>query len=110
MKMKSRDPLALRLVMVTSLLAVAGCFGVLRGTSAESSLLERLHTACSSDKSCSPGQTCVRWADEASRLWKTCELLCDFEAGEGQCPPPLECTRITDGPGETCRALEERGL
>ncbi len=84
--------------LLLSVLLAAGCTRGLRDPA------EGLHEACSSNESCRSGQLCVRWADEASRMHQTCELLCDLGTGERQCPPPLTCVRVTDGPGTTCHA------
>jgi hypothetical protein len=75
------------------------------GRSVAQAALQRLHAECSSDRDCGLSQVCIRWADEASRERNTCEVTCEPSKHEpdSQCPYPLICVTVIDGPGTTCQ-------
>jgi len=62
---------------------------------------EGLHQSCAETASCASGQECLHGGDLGGPH-DTCEIPCwlDFD-----CPAPLKCMTLTDGPpGRTCQS------
>ena len=58
-----------------------------------------LHRDCSDGSACASGQVCVEYTGLAGQPLFTCEIRCTQRS---DCPAPLDCVEISDGPGRVC--------
>ncbi|HYV50182.1 MAG TPA: hypothetical protein VFA20_35250 [Myxococcaceae bacterium] len=55
-----------------------------------------LHGACTPGSQCARGQRCLEYTGLAGPL-STCEIPC---SSKSDCPEPLNCTAVSDGPNQ----------
>jgi hypothetical protein len=67
-----------------------GCGGLAPST-------EGLHGDCTPESECAVGQTCLEYTGIAGQPLSSCEIPCDYPS---DCPEPLQCAAIADGPGQ----------
>jgi hypothetical protein len=59
---------------------------------------EGLHQPCTPGSECAGGQSCLEYTGFSGQPISTCEIPCDYAS---DCPEPLQCTAVADGPSQT---------